>query len=60
MNKFLTVTVEQLGWLINGVEVELDAQRSQLKQDMAPDERDMMERDEKDLTQLLAYLQAAK
>lgn len=56
----LNVTKEQIGWLINGVEVELDAKRSSLKQDMAPDERDQEERDVTDLEVVLKMLQEAK
>jgi len=60
MNKTIEVTPEQLGWLVNGVEVELDAKRSSLKQAMAPDERDMEERDIVELEALLKLLQEAK
>ena len=59
MNKTIVVTNEQLGWLINGVEVERDAKYSSLKQAMAPDEKDQEERDVKDLEALLVLLQGA-
>jgi len=59
MNKTIVVTNEQLGWLVNGVEVELEAKRSALKQAMPPDERDQEERDRQDLYALLMLLQRA-
>lgn len=59
MNKTIVVTNEQLGWLVNGVEVELDAKRSELKQDQAPDEKDMMQQDQADLEALLVLLKRA-
>ena len=59
MNKTIVVTNEQLGWLVNGVEVELDAKRSGLKQAMAPDEKDQEEQDVNNLEALLTMLQGA-
>ncbi len=60
MTKILVIDDVQTSWLLNGIEVELDAKRASLKQDMAPDERDMEERDVKDLEVLLKLVRDTK
>lgn len=59
MNKVIIVDGEQMDWLVNGVEVELEANKQHRKMDIAPDERDMMERVAHDLGKLLVLLRSA-
>jgi hypothetical protein len=59
MNKTIVVTNEQLGWLVNGVEVELAANYQHSKTEMPPDDLDTMKRDAADLEALLMLLQGA-
>ena len=59
MNKTIVVTNEQLGWLINGVEVELEANRQHSKDVQPQDYMDLLQRNQNDLEALLAILQGA-